>query len=763
MQQKKTISEIVLNKDEALAKFLIKKIREKEGGDTVGIENEPNKKFWLKNDYIRKLLLEVDLKAVNLTPYDTSLLDDINKGHWDIYRYIEPKESSISFMLEKPLNAKSPVLDVKSGTVGIDFGTKSTVAGFIDENSYKRLLRIGTGERKTNIAKNDYENPTVIEFIDINSFMEAYHSTKSRPLTLWNDICISHTAANNLLEANNDDFYRFFTSLKQWAADNNNKIRIKDEHEVYNLKDFLDCGEKDINPIELYAYYIGRYINNMREGIYLDYLLSYPVKYDKKVREKIRESFERGLRKAIPYAVLCHTDYAKKFKVQMIASEPAAYAISALKEYGFAKEELGDEKIHYGIFDFGGGTTDFDFGIWSLSKKNNKDFDIKHFGAGGKAFLGGENLLTLLAYEVFKQNKEVMSQNDCSFTKPIINTGGFGGDEELISDSQEARKNTIKLIDELRVFWENLDLFIKDDEAKETQKELDSDDLKIINNILEGNLKIQLTDNKTNTISVDLQINIQPLIDILKKEIKEGVESFYHSLKSVGDKFQGLETFHIFLAGNASRSPLVKEAFNETITKIKEDYNNTQGNYGGMFEIKLYPPLGTPEADVFKKEHGLKLDENNDLSTKITCKTGVVFGLLDSRKASEINVISEVASDDEAKFNFYLGRKKFGKFCIVIDKELDPSSGDWHEFTEFDEDDDVDHFELYYTTDARANSNKLKIEEVKRLTCPLDKKYEQAIKIKIKVLGANTIKYGVFALDDDSKALWESAELELKN
>ncbi len=30
---------------------------------------------------------------------------------------------------------------------------------------------------------------------------------------------------------------------------------------------------------------------------------------------------------------------------------------------------------------------------------------IEHFGAGGDKFLGGENLLELLAFEIFKKNK----------------------------------------------------------------------------------------------------------------------------------------------------------------------------------------------------------------------------------------------------------------------------------------------------------------------------------------------------------------------
>lgn len=76
------------------------------------------------------------------------------------------------------------------------------------------------------------------------------------------------------------------------------------------------------------------------------------------------------------------------------AGEPAAYAVCALQEYKLMP--VADEKIIYGVFDFGGGTTDFDFGIWrkaSGPKERRYRYVIHHFGDGGDAYLGGENLL----------------------------------------------------------------------------------------------------------------------------------------------------------------------------------------------------------------------------------------------------------------------------------------------------------------------------------------------------------------------------------
>ncbi len=88
----------------------------------------------------------------------------------------------------------------------------------------------------------------------------------------------------------------------------------------------------------------------------------------------------------------------------MRASEPCAYAISALKSYGFFKSEKLDKPVYYGVFDFGGGTTDFDFGKWEKSANPKFFYKMTHFSGGGDKYLGGENLLELLAFEAYGQN-----------------------------------------------------------------------------------------------------------------------------------------------------------------------------------------------------------------------------------------------------------------------------------------------------------------------------------------------------------------------
>ena len=624
--------------------------------------------------------------------------------------------------------------------VAIDFGTKSTVAGFINEKSTKQLIRIGKGNRGL-AEKNDYENPTIMEFENIESFMQRYNFCKSRPFTSLEDIRVSHLAQNNLESAMNEDFYRFFSNLKQWAGSSNNKFRIKDKHKTMELKDFTKCGEKDLNPIELYAYYIGRYINNMTGGIYLEYLISYPVKYSPEVREKLRESFERGIKKSIPYAVFCDSDCANRFKVEMAASEPAAYAISALTEYGFKKKEKLQEPIHYGIFDFGGGTTDFDFGIWRISKKYPRyAFDIEHFGEGGDPLLGGENLLELLAHEVVEANKEELITGGYRFIESSLKEKS-GGSESLFVNSQEARQNTMKLIEKLRAVWEYTHLF-------KEESDFSGIDEKIVENVKglrDGEVKVQLTNDKGGSENVTLKVETSKLIEVLRKEICEGVDQFFHSLKLIAGRMEGFKKLHIFLGGNSSRSTLVKEAFEAQIKNAHDEGNQT--------EFELFPPLGTDEAEAKRQELGLETKEV-ELAKKVTCKTGVVFGLLDSRKTSKINVIAE----KHEKFHYFIGCDDGeDKFLMRIDKDkLSIENKDRIEFLSYA---DITEFEIYYTKDVRATTNELPIEETTRKTLKLDKEYGEEDCICIWATGLDTIQYGVYRGD---KLIKEFDAVQLK-
>ncbi|RKV58134.1 hypothetical protein DD777_07950 [Helicobacter pylori] len=407
----------------------------------------------------KEKMLKVDNEAVGLKSYSQSQLLDLNGGHWDLEVPSLSKES-VTFRFDnldssgKEMNfyARSSLKDLNKGVVAIDFGTKSTTASYMDKTGTYRLLSIGGLVDDASPTK--FENPTIMEFRHKENFLNAYNALDHRPFTEKNDIGVAHEAQTNAIGVKGNDLYRFFSKLKQWAGADE-KQNFKDFKDDFSLESFTNCT--DFNPIEIYAYYIGRCVNNMHNGVFLKYFLSYPVKYEKHQAEKIRESFERGLKKSLPRHVFDDEKTAKTFKVELRASEPCAYAISALKSYGFFKSEKLDKPVYYGVFDFGGGTTDFDFGKWEKSASPKFLYKMTHFSSGGDKYLGGENLLELLAFEAYVKNFQTLKEKDIVIAKPNydrIDTQRFGS---FMQNSSGARLNLQTIASSLRPFLENLD------------------------------------------------------------------------------------------------------------------------------------------------------------------------------------------------------------------------------------------------------------------------------------------------------------------
>lgn len=426
-------------------------------------------------------ILNVDNTAVGLKSYSQSQLLDLDGGHWDLEVPSSPKES-VTFRFdnlpkdsngkEENFYARSSLKDLdKTGIVAIDFGTKSTTAIYMNKNGRYCLLSIGGDVDAVDLEK--YENPTIVEFRNKEKFLKDYNALSHLPFTKHNDMGVAYESQKYFEKAQGNHLYRFFSELKQWAG-TDEKQNFRDYEEDFSLESFAHCT--DFNPIEIYAYYIGRCTNNMHNGVFLKYFLSYPIKYERPQAEKIRESFEKGLKKSLPRHVFDNDKTAKMFKVELRASEPCAYAISALKSYGFDKAAKLDKPIYYGVFDFGGGTTDFDFGKWEKSTNPKFAYKMTHFSSGGDKYLGGENLLELLAFEAYAQNFQTLKEKDIVIAKPNydrINEQRFGS---FMQKSREARLNLQTIASSLRGFLENLDAHII--EAIEENEEFDIGDLK---------------------------------------------------------------------------------------------------------------------------------------------------------------------------------------------------------------------------------------------------------------------------------------------
>ena len=664
-----------------------------------------------------KYYLSIDKERINIDDYRENRLLDPNVGHWDLK---EEDKEELKELLGKDVYSRDPKLDInQGGIVGIDFGTKSTVVVYQKDRNNILPMRISGEELNKEARDTDYENPTVIEFRDLVKFKKDYDEEIGRPNTKWEDVTISHVAFRHLMEGTSEQFDSIISDIKQWTVNKNAKIEVIDKKgNKISLPPYLDLNENDenyIDPVEIYAYYIGSYINTMRNGIYLEYYLSFPVTYEKAVREKILKSFEKGIKKSLPIQIQEDEKLMKKFRVKHGSNEPAAYAVCALKKLKIEPKE--NEKIYYGVFDFGGGTTDFDFGIWKNSEDEDMfDYELEHFGAGGDIYLGGENILKELAYKVFSNNSSELRKRKIQYVRPEW-CPELSGEEILVEYTREAKLNTRKLAEEkLRSIWEE----------KNTER-IDGVKINLFN--ADGSLET----------GVDLKIDEEELKALIKDKIEKGIKNFFIKLEDAF-KDENVKKVHIFLAGNSCRHSFVNEIFEKYVAEMKD-----------KIELVIYDLKAIKESD---KEN----------ESKVTGKTGVAYGLIYSRKGGRIKVTNRDEKENaanEINFKFYLGNNKKDKFNPIITPNSNYGKFEFLGILT------SDIFEIYYTSSPEAQTGTMEIgkddPKIKRISLNEEYDEDERYRIYIKTVTPDKISYAIVKKEEDieTKEILEEGEVFL--
>ena len=664
-----------------------------------------------------KYYLSIDKERINIDDYRENRLLDPNVGHWDLK---EEDKEELKELLGKEVYSRDPKLDInQGGIVGIDFGTKSTVVVYQKDRNNILPMRISGEELNKEARDTDYENPTVIEFKDLVKFKKDYDEEIGRPNTKWEDVTISHVAFKHLMEGTSEQFDSIISDIKQWTVHKNVKTEVIDKKgNKISLPPYFELDENDenyIDPVEFYAYYIGSYINTMRNGIYLEYYLSFPVTYEKAVREKILNSFERGIKKSLPKQIQEDEKIMKKFRVKHGSNEPAAYAVCALKKLKI--EPKDNEKIYYGVFDFGGGTTDFDFGIWKNSEDEDMfDYELEHFGAGGDIHLGGENILKELAYKVFSNNSSELRKRKIQYVRPEW-CPELSGEETLVENTREAKLNTRKLAEEkLRSIWEE----------KNTER-IDGVKINLFN--ADGNLET----------GVDLKIDEEELKALIKDKIEKGIKNFFIKMEDAF-KDENVKKVHIFLAGNSCRHSFVNEIFEKYVAEMKD-----------KIELVIYDLKAIKESD---KEN----------ESKVTGKTGVAYGLIYSRKGGRIKVTNRDEKENaanEINFKFYLGNNKKDKFNPIITPNSNYGKFEFLGILT------SDIFEIYYTSSPEAQTGTMEIgkddPKIKRISLNEEYDEDERYRIYIKTVTPDKISYAIVKKEEDieTKEILEEGEVFL--
>ena len=673
------------------------------------LKNLPNEfKKVRKKIRIEKLVsifVDKDFDRFRSKKYDTEIYDR-NKGSWDIFEATDENNDVVidgekinEDILDRKIYGRNPKNDiVKSGVIGIDFGTKSTVVvSYKDDNegidgSKTLPIRI-SGNLDAIERTENYENATIIHFDNIEKFITEYLSSEGRPYTHYDDIQVSVDAENELKRTqNNFDINEFMLDLKQWSANKNKKKTIVDKtgKEII-LNGYLELNENEFDPIEIYAYYIGCRINNMAQySIFLEYILSFPVTYEREVKNKILNSFRKGIMKSLPNSILNDEEIMKNFRVKFGASEPASYAITALKK--FCVEPDLENEIGYSVFDFGGGTTDFSYGIYREKENSRKyDYEIQELESGGDKYLGGENLLSLIAFDVFLQNREKMFEKGYEISLPINQKSKIGF-ETFVSESNQAEYNMKKIMESMRDYWEG--------KLEETEKE------KLKKTIYLSNKSGQYQNE-------ELDIDYNRLDEILKKNIYNGVISFLEKFKVVFDG-KKLKEIYIFLAGNSSKSKFVEEIFeNELTEEFKQKYNI-----------------------ILKDAYSIE-DETEGEVIGLNSKTGVAFGLVELREGNgEVEYIPfrNITKNEEINFKYCIGYSKKRRFVPIIDFNTK-----YNEWIKYDDIENENSIEVLYSGDTRAEGKEFPASECLRIRILVQDDESGSLFIRLK--NPNTIEY----------------------
>ncbi|OYQ78709.1 hypothetical protein B9T19_07630 [Ignatzschineria sp. F8392] len=657
----------------------------------IFLENQT--KYPCTNLNIIKTYKNLDYNRCRLPIIEKVNFTDPNKGLWEFNGLDQ------DLLQKEGLIARDPLKDVerwKGRCIGIDFGTSSTVVAYDDINGHHKLLRIGVDDYYEKVLPEHYENPTILEFLDIQKMLEYWQSEAQQPFVSWNEVRCSHEALHNLRNNDSDPqiVASIMTTLKQWALRENNDdpIRIRDQREGFEYRlshltqrnpvrgELLKVNEEDpFDPIELYAWFLGLNINWRNRGIFLKYYMTFPVSYPNDVKEKILSSFRRGLMRSLPAALVEHQDVMAEFLVEERGSEPAAYVAAAMPAYNIEPTEEG---IPYAVFDFGGGTTDFDFGIYRLSTDEEYDTQaieevFEHFEASGDNFLGGENLLENMAYIVFKHNLDLCRSKKISFTKPL-DAKTFPGSEMLIDDTQSAHTNTLILISKLRPMWEQ-------NQVSNTGVE-----------------SITLIDREGERVTCELIIPVEELNQYLIHRIYQGIQSFFVAMKKAFQD-KNITKIHLLLAGNSTKSPLVQDLFSVMTgsTDLSAVDNRIQEMEINFEQLQHLLPKNELEFIIHKPLEADQFDE-----AQPTAKTGVALGILRLSPGSGVKAINHTVTESggEAPFAYYVGRSRRRKFEVLIERNAPYK--EWQELSVVPE---GGIFYLYFTQSTLAHGNEMAI------------------------------------------------------
>ena len=480
---------------------------------------------------------------------------ETNDGYNHVFKF--------DFMIE----AKNPLVSHKNTElVAIDFGTSSTC---IAKNNGKELISF-SDEPET---IEDYENMTALIIYNWKQVYNAWKKTNStipfmnRAKNRADDIKILKDhfdyADNIKWELENapdaktmDAIIAKIKSIPGKLQDNPEQKESIVPFDNFKNKVFLtdnidDENEETLNPIALYGYLIGRSINSqIKDEIYTTYTITMPVNFNSYQREKIRQSLEYGLKRSLPKTL------QDKLRIKTDYEESVAL-LGAAKKLKYLKVPEDKQATLFAVFDFGGGTLDFAFGLYRKASDSDDlmvfeneaeqySSIIEIFKTDGE-LIGGETIIESISYQIYKDNQDTMKENEIPIFVPY---------HEKKLEPYPASLTGERHIDyvNLKSINENIsrNIFIGNEDIK-TKIEMFS-----INGQSED---IELKNINQNNIEELIEEKIFESITNFKNILQDTFKEHQDRLKKFGYDEFSINDIKIFQAGNTCKAKWVKESF----------------------------------------------------------------------------------------------------------------------------------------------------------------------------------------------------------
>ncbi len=548
-----------------------------------------------------------------------------------------------SFVL---LNTSPEITGIAYQTpASIDFGTSSTCVAIEGANGQPELLSLSSDDDGYNEI-NIFENPTNIMVYNWGELYKQWvcdtsgspllykgsktdynnyeKNLKDKPNAMQVDFDFGYNVKEilNLDDSGQEDLNSILSLIKMIPY---KMICLKDQPEFipYNDSDKVinivlnpaEQDEKHLDPVAFYGYLIGKAINDnsKRQVVYTKFNVTSPVVFNESVKKSLCNSLEYGLKMSVPKPL------RDKVKVKMDYTEPVAY-IGAI--CGTEIKVASGKSEMVAVYDFGGGTLDFSYGIISNEDEDQPTITIKH--VSGMENIGGESIIERISFRIYCNNANEMKNLDIPCVQPVGETLPDNIPEELVKNSNFARinMNQINAAISRKIFEDpNYD----DSES--------------------ASLNGALFNRDGDSIPIEINIPQNIKEEFLSDLIENTIEKFENEMNSAFGDVDGYkkEAVHVFLAGNSSRNIIVRETMNQ------------------KFKDKVH-----------------FVEESKDKRYAVTPKTAVAIGQM---RLNNFNVIG-----DKVGFRYYVGFINMAENAFVPKLKCSSSEKGWIKFKKISND-----------------------------------------------------------------------------